>query len=235
MISQDFIRALAGKFQTTELNVRREYVQHLFLSYFYRQPQTSSVCFKGGTALRLIFGSPRFSEDLDFSAPLTPIKSLENLVIDTLQVIEKENLETEIVESKKTTWGYLSHLQIHSTALELNISMRDADIESQVITLAGDFLPPYTIVSLAPSQLVTQKLTALLTRQKPRDFYDLYFILRKNLLLPSQKNSLPSILRILSSTGINFESELKQFLPKSHWPIIRDFKSSLVQEIRRNL
>ena len=235
MISQDFIRALAGKLQTTELNIRREYAQHLFLSYFYRQPQTSSLCFKGGTALRLIFGSPRFSEDLDFSTPLTPIKSLENLIIDTLAAIEKENLETEIVESKKTTWGYLSHLQINSTALELNISMRNADIESQIITIAGDFLPPYTIVSLAQNQLVTQKLTALLTRQKPRDFYDLYFILRKNLLQPGQKNILSDVLRALTKATINFEFELKQFLPKSHWPIIRDFKSSLIQEIRRNL
>lgn len=38
MISTDALRALAPQWQTTELNVRREYFQHLFLSYFYRQP-----------------------------------------------------------------------------------------------------------------------------------------------------------------------------------------------------
>lgn len=234
MISQGFIRALAGKLQTTELNVRREYVQHLFLSYYYQQPQTDSIYFKGGTALRLIFGSPRFSEDLDFSTPITSTKLLEDLIINALQALEKENLDTDIIEFKKTAWGYLSFLKILSLPLELNFSQRDKNIHGEFVTIAGDFLPPYTLLSLAPNQLIAQKLTALLARQKPRDFYDLYFILRKNLLHPSQKNPLPSILRLLSKSEINFESELKQFLPKSHWPIIRDFKSSLEQEIRRH-
>ncbi len=35
------------------------------------------------------------------------------------------------------------------------------------------------------------------------------------------------------TSNINFEIELKQFLPKSHWPILRDFKTSLEREINR--
>ncbi len=55
MITVEAIRALAAKLQTTELNVRREYCQHLFLSYFYQQSLTDQVYFKGGTALRIIY------------------------------------------------------------------------------------------------------------------------------------------------------------------------------------
>ena len=62
MISHDALRALATQSQTTELNIRREYCQHLFLSYFYQQPLTDQVYFKGGTALRMLYHSPRFSE-----------------------------------------------------------------------------------------------------------------------------------------------------------------------------
>lgn len=34
---------------------------------FYQEKEAEAILFKGGTALRLIYQSPRFSEDLDFS------------------------------------------------------------------------------------------------------------------------------------------------------------------------
>jgi hypothetical protein len=40
----------------------------------------------------------------------------------------------------------------------------------------SDFVPAYTLVALALEQLVGQKIAALLSRKKARDFYDLYFI-----------------------------------------------------------
>jgi hypothetical protein len=50
MIANDALAALRTKYHTTELNVQREYMQHLFLSYLYQQPQASRIYFKGGTA-----------------------------------------------------------------------------------------------------------------------------------------------------------------------------------------
>lgn len=61
MISEEEIQRLASKYQTSEGNIRREYFQHLFLSYFYQQPKAADIFFKGGTALRLLYQSPRFS------------------------------------------------------------------------------------------------------------------------------------------------------------------------------
>ena len=69
MISEDTIQAIAKKEQATELNVRREYFQHVFLSHLYRQSESDQTYFKGGTALRLIYRSQRYSEDLDFDTP----------------------------------------------------------------------------------------------------------------------------------------------------------------------
>ena len=71
MISLDAIRKLAIQCRTSEYpNIVREYFQHLFLSQLYRMEKSDNLLFKGGTALRIIYGSPRFSEDLDFSISL---------------------------------------------------------------------------------------------------------------------------------------------------------------------
>ena len=238
MISRTEIRKLTVKFQTLELNVRREYYQHLFLSYFYQQKNTESVFFKGGTALRIVYQSPRFSEDLDFSADLGDIKVLEQAILSTLQDIEREEIAVDLKEAKVTSGGYLAIVSFETgeepVIIQLEISLRQGDKKGEVVTVANDFIPPYTIVSLRREQLVGEKIEALLSRKKPRDFYDLYYILRRGLICLDQKKLLMQAKEVLRSTEINFEMELKQFLPKSHWAIIRNFGRVLEREIERN-
>ncbi len=234
MLSQDQIKNLRNRFQTTEVNIRREYFQHLFLSYFYQQPQTLNIFFKGGTALRLLYNSPRFSEDLDFSTTYVDIKEIEEAVLNTLHDIQRENITLELQESKLTTGGYLGTIEFeNSIPILLQISLRQGDKKGQIITVPNDFIPSYTITSLDQKQLVGEKLQAFFDRKKPRDFYDLYFMLRANLLTQENRVILKQALEILDKTDINFEAELKQFLPKSHWLIIKDFKATLEREINR--
>ena len=80
MITADTIKKMAVALQTTELNIAREYAQHLFLSGFYQQRGTHPVMFKGGTALRIVYNSPRFSEDLDFSGFGVRVSEIEDWV-----------------------------------------------------------------------------------------------------------------------------------------------------------
>src|SRR5581483_9392999 len=128
MISNASIQELAHKSQTTELNVRREYVQHLFLAYFYQQPQTDKIYFKGGTALRMLYDSQRFSEHLDFSSSLTAIHPIEQAVLGTLAEIARENIHPDLNESKRTSGGYLAiitfQLQVVTVSLQLDVSLR---------------------------------------------------------------------------------------------------------------
>ena len=238
MISTHALQALANKYQTTELNVRREYVQHLFLSYFYQQAEMDRIYFKGGTALRMLFHSPRFSEDLDF-ASLTTTRPIEQAVLETLQAIERENIQTDLKESTKTSGGYLAivtfQIEANSVSLELNISLREGKKKGEVVAIASDYLPTFTVVSLVREQLVDEKIQALLSRKKARDYYDLYFILRANLLPPAEKRVLPKVLTTLRQTRIDFGKELTSFLPKSHWALIRDFRATCEREIERFL
>lgn len=237
MISQSTIQKIAQKLQSTELNIRREYIQNLFLSYFYQQAESGKIYFKGGTALRIIFQSPRFSEDLDFSSASTTINKFEDILIQTTREIEHEGIEVDIKESKKTSGGYFAivHFIVNNQeiAIQLEISQRKGLYKGEVKTIVSDFIPPYTLVTLSQHQLIGEKLQALLTRQKARDFYDLYYILRANLISTKEKDILKKVLIILDKTNIQFGKELKTFLPKSHWAIIRNFKNSLEQEIRR--
>ena len=273
MISTDKIKELAAKYQTTELNVIREYFQHLFLSYFYQQPISGLIYFKGGTALKIIYKSPRFSEDLDFSihkidshghSPWSSLSSLrgdetkasptaksrgprlleidvgqlEESILKALGQIEKENVEVSLKEAQITSGGYLANIVFktqgfQAVVIQLEISSRKGDLRGGITTIASDYILPYIINSLAQELLVDEKIQALLHREKPRDFYDLYFILRSNLLSLAKRVVLPQVLKILKDTDINFEKELKVFLPKTHWAIIRDFKQVLEREIQR--
>lgn len=237
MIADDALRTLATKLQTTELNVRREYLQQLFLSYFYQHPSTDQVYFKGGTALRMLYHSPRFSEDLDFSSAQSDIRALEEVILETLAAIARENINVDLTESKTTAGGYLAIVAFQtdhgSVLIQLEISLRAGEKKGQVVTIASDFIPAFTVIALAREQLVDEKIQALLSRRKARDFYDLYFILRANLLPAHKKEVLGQALNTLRQSRIDFEKELKEFLPKSHWAIIRDFPAVLEREIAR--
>lgn len=238
MISDESIKIIAKKYQTTELNVRREYFQHLFLSYFYQQPHSDKIFFKGGTALRILYNSPRFSEDLDFSSAIRDIKAIETSIIATLGEIEREGVDTNIQEAKTTSGGYLAIISFanrsSTISIQLEISLREKKKKGEVATIASDFIPSYALMHLESKDLIKEKIQALLSRKKPRDFYDIYFLLRANLITVKERSMLSRVSQELKNTRISFEKELKLFLPKNHQMIIKNFKSALEREIKRS-
>jgi len=245
MITKQLITELATKLQTNQANVAREYCQQLFLAYFYKKPKSDKILFKGGTALRIIFKSPRFSEDLDFSAineGMIAVAEINELVDSTLKDIEREGIECEKILNPgtqgETTGGYFAIIKMKmlefDSEIRLQISFRSLDKAiSSTVLVQNDFVLPYVIVYLTESLLVSEKIQAMLERKKPRDFFDLYFILRHSELvkfipfLPNLKNQLLEIIRQKE----NIEKELKIFLPISYQTLLRDFKERLQKEI----
>lgn len=236
MVNPDQIKLFATKYQTSELNVKRDYLQHLFLSYFYQLPQTKDIYFKGGTALRIVYHSARFSEDLDFSTNKADIPGIEDILLEVLEKIEKENIPATLDEAKTTTGGYLSVIDFvlngEQVSVRLEISFREKTDKGETVAVTSDLTGEYILTVLAQEQLIAGKMRALLERKKARDFYDLYFILRKQLPIADKKTIFPEALRALRLSRENFE-ELKKFLPRSHWMIIKDFKKTLEREINR--
>src|SRR3989338_11080332 len=60
-------QASKGKGTEEKLNLLRESLHHLILQEADRKQAFNQICFLGGTALRIVYGLNRFSEDLDFS------------------------------------------------------------------------------------------------------------------------------------------------------------------------
>lgn len=238
MLSPDEISRLAGRQQTGGRNVAREYAQHVILSALYADPGSDRVLFKGGTALRILFNSPRYSEDLDFTADLSFHKAKS--LMDRVSIKVRQEIEgLRLKESKQTTGGYFGILAGPVGPWEVEVlvqmSFRHAGRRGKLLPAYTDLTAPYNLLALPEDVLVSEKIDALLARAKPRDFFDLYFILRKPL---GQRAAIavkrPAILKKVGTLEKkSLYQDLREFLPRSHWPIIKDLPANLRQELAR--
>jgi len=250
MITSEILQQIAREQQTSLFpNIVREYAQHLFLSELYQLPGSEKLLFKGGTALRVLYNSPRFSEDLDFSlfvASYTkPQDFVENLFVSVLARMENNGIRVELGnKSAPTSGGYFGIAMLHvpnysPINMEINISTRsESELKAEVDSVANGFVPTYTIYHLSQEELVNEKIFgALLERKKPRDYYDLYFIMRRNMLSVEQKQKLSThAVKIIQETKqIDFQGELGAFLPVNQQVIVRDFAQTLEREISNQL
>lgn len=250
MISTEVLEKLGRQYQTGIFpNVIREYFQHVFLSELYKLPESEKMLFKGGTALRIIYDSPRFSEDLDFSlfgVAQNKVKFfVEGLFVHVLSEMVSAGIKVELGDKiGSTSGGYFGVATFHMleyppVSVEINISARsERDIVGEVDSIANNFVPTYTIIHLPQNNLVEEKVFgALVERKKPRDFYDLYIMIRKGMLSPEQKKKLDSIkdIVIADAKQINFKNELGVFLPVDQQGIIRDFPATLERALNSQL
>ncbi len=167
-----------------------DYLQHLFLSILSRYPAEHLV-FKGGTALQKGYGLPRFSIDLDFTSK-SKNSSLE-LIKSISKEIEQFGYPTQLEEVK--TLGETFILKISGplsgagpmsiARLRIEISQRESLlIEPEKIKINPIYQDqkPYTIKIMAEKEILSEKIRAIITRNKPRDVFDLYFLLNKGII-----------------------------------------------------
>lgn len=239
MIDKLFLQNYAVKAQTSLDNVLREYVQHLFLKSFFSQKESQNFLFKGGTALRLVFESPRFSEDLDFSGSKNS-NTYEKVLEKTLVELSIQGMKVDINESKSTSGGHLAVIEVdlfgQKVEIQNHLSFRPKQkLLKENVLIASDIVPSYNLCLLNRKLLVAEKLTALLDRAKARDFFDLYYILRKDslrLLLKitnSQREKIYKLMAEFAKDKLAFE--LKRFLPQSFWSVIKDLPNALEKEL----
>lgn len=237
MISQSQINELKIQWQTTELNIAREYVQSVLLSSLYSGSDIN-LAFKGGTALRLLRRSPRFSEDLDFTGWGKPYHVGE-WIKASVKESEKAGLEFEMLDSNPTSGGWFALVRTHihqwPIEIEWNVSLRgQKKPDTETVLVTTPLWPAYSVKALSQDTMIGEKLSAALSRKEPRDFYDLYFILRDRLnvkvLIPKRKEIIHA-LKTLEPKQL--KNELKLFLPRSHWAIIAQLPHLLRQELER--
>ncbi len=201
--------------ETTGFNlgqIEKDYIQHIFLINLYRRI-SDELIFKGGTALQKCYGLDRFSEDLDFTL-------FKNISLDDTidRVTRGMNLFGCDAESKKLREEDRSIIfQIKAkgplfdgreksiTYLQIEISRREdiylPTLQTNVTPLYRD-LPPYMVNLMNPSEIMAEKIRAILSRERARDLYDLYFLIKKRV-----ETKIDIIRKKLSYYDIEFDRE----------------------------
>lgn len=204
--------------------ILREYLQTKILSLIYQEKISNHLFFVGGTALRILRGLDRFSEDLDFdSVGVTPdqIQKLINIIIHRLR---QENITIELYQNTTMKKSYYE-LRFPNILTQLRLSsnieeklMVKLDIESFWLGQKREtiFVSRYgflaTIVTKSLEQMAVEKLAAYLGREEtqPRDLYDLVWLLSHGFkpdLNFAQKNHLPG--NLLEQARQKFTREQK--------------------------
>jgi len=192
MISASFIDEKASHSQIDRYSIIREYFQFLFLRYFYEVEDTKGIqaYFKGGTALRFLFDSFRFSEDLDFTcggaadevgkvlSALIPKLEAESgceILIKDERVFEERGVGYRLV--------FQSHpLLKQPLGVRLDFSFREPPLEPEVSAIEplGYPVSPFPLVKhLSAREILTEKVRAIFVRNQPRDLFDLWFLLKR--------------------------------------------------------
>lgn len=133
----------------------------------------SQIAFKGGTALKLFWDLPRYSEDIDYD--FLSDNSETNL-FDAINSLCKKN-RWEITDDAVKHNTILFELRFpgpeRSFRIKIEISTREKEFETTILLLRG-----VPILTLTPSFLMTEKLFTFIDRQAGRDFFDAWFIIK---------------------------------------------------------
>ncbi|RCK72711.1 MAG: hypothetical protein ANABAC_1245 [Anaerolineae bacterium] len=234
MLTRDQIRRLAQRHGIGMQVQERDYVQHLVLWLLYSQ--TPAPIFKGGTALRVVFGGNRYSEDLDFNASEDPV-ALEGI----WEKVIRRLIDFGLIAEMRNTWasdvGYSFDVSFqgplydgrdHSKGkIRIDINRRSEEVETQreLVTCEYDDVRPFVVTVLTPQHLLAEKVRALLVRRKARDLYDLWLLLRRGVPLENalveRKLSLvglkwqrDALEEALQQAGADWERDLRPLLPQ---------------------
>jgi predicted nucleotidyltransferase component of viral defense system len=170
-------------------NILREYIQYKILDIIFDSDFAHKLAFMGGTAIRIIHGSNRFSEDLDFDNFNLKKEEFGEITKLIQRRLPLEGYEIEIRNVFKE--AFHCYISIPKILYESGISghkqeklMIRLDTEPQGITFSPDKIiinkfDVFTRINVVPLDLLlSQKLFAILNRKRAmgRDFFDAIFL-----------------------------------------------------------
>lgn len=182
-IKRQFSRGMTDE---DKLNRAREYLQVLSLKILDEQGFFKFLAFTGGTALRIIFGARRFSEDLDFSLvkkngfSFSEVneKLVKGLKLVGLQVESKPKVKNTVFSALLKFPGLLKQLELSPLESQnLSIKIKVDSNPPKGGNTQNSLIQRSYILNVAhfdlPSMYAT-KLHACCYRKyvKGRDFYD---------------------------------------------------------------
>ncbi|MGB9749601.1 MAG: nucleotidyl transferase AbiEii/AbiGii toxin family protein [Caldisericia bacterium] len=254
MIFNEEIKNLSKQFDIDEITVLREYLEVLFLSNLYSFKESSKIFFKGGTSLRLLLNSFRFSEDLDFTSSLEDDK-LKSVIEKTYKKIKNFIIDINLKEIEKKRDSMITYLNYQdknmkfplNINIEFSIREKPLTMKETILTTPYPIVPYPLIIHLDWEEILAEKIRALLKREKGRDLFDIWFLLSKNIKINmdivnkkmkyyKEKIDLKDIIdKIKNFDEKNLILDLNKFLPRTHRKILKDLKNLTLDEITKSI
>lgn len=173
-------------------SLMREYLQYKIMEIIFGSKQSECLSFLGGTAIRMLHGNKRFSEDLDFDNFGLKENEFENLATGIHKKLKMEGYNAEIKNVFKN--AYHCYVRIPGLLFDSGLSgHKEEKILIQIDTEPQhfDYLPDNLIINkfdvfcriqvTPPDILLSQKIVAIFNRKRKmgRDFYDTLFLFGK--------------------------------------------------------
>jgi predicted nucleotidyltransferase component of viral defense system len=209
---KDYLRQILREVRNPVLGrcLVREYLQVRLLQSLQDRGVFSTWAFQGGTALRLLYAMPRFSEDLDFALiEPGPTDDFRDIAGSARKVFEAEDYDVavRISDTRAVKFAFVSfrgllfELGLSSHASEtLSVKMEVDSNPPAGAGLASTIVRRHVMLHLRhhdKASLFAGKLHAVLARRyaKGRDIYDLLWYLSDRTWPPPNIELLNNALR----------------------------------------
>ena len=153
----------------------------------YLLKDINGIYFKGGTAIqKIILNHARISEDVDF----TITADIEETKKNINEILHKSNFFERITKDKDVE-GF-TRIIVHYKGFEgeegyvfIDLNKRAALLSKPEKHIIKHFyqesIPEFSFNTLAKEEMIAEKMAAAIGRNKPRDHYDLYKIIKKGI------------------------------------------------------
>jgi len=253
MLTINQITDFSKQLKITQSVVVREYIQSLFLKELYEEKFSENIFFKGGTAIRLVLGGTRFSEDLDFTV-IGEESDFNQFILPFFTKLEKQYGFT--FKKRKSVAGQKYLLTDNSSLIKggvfisLDFSFREAVLRQSKSVVSSIYPVIFTsfVYHLAAEEILAEKVRAILTRQQGRDIYDLWYLLSQNTQLDThlvkeklnyyqidQFSSDDILVRIELMSKEQFIIDLRPFVPISEREKLGELFEFVVAFLRQKL
>ena len=168
----------------------KDYLIKLFLYNYFKR--FDSAVFKGGTCLRYLYGTDRFSEDIDFNITVPPSEfaiHVNNILKDVKLVgIKNGYIKKEQFKDAFTCeiWFYgplYKGTNQTQNKFRIDAGKRGGIIREPRWELISSEYPEtrehFLIQTMDEQELLAEKLKTLFERGKGRDLYDVWFLTKK--------------------------------------------------------
>ena len=173
-------------------NILREYIQCKILEIIFDSRIGSNLSFIGGTVLRIMHGTSRFSEDIDFDNFNLSAKDFFEVseLIKTKLELEGFNVKVQIFNKHNTYHYHIIPGLLYKNKLSAHVSeslLVKVDMQAQGFVYVPEkkLLKKFDVltqINVTPVDiLLSMKLNAVFSRKRiqGRDFYDITFLLSK--------------------------------------------------------